>query len=102
MRSSCFARLFVSEGDKLWTSSFWMIFLVLHICMYGGANSLNSYYDKDEGPIGGLERPPPVDDSTFYLSWASKYLFDDFTTCRDLIYFAFLYFLLLPLHQLSY
>jgi len=38
--------------------------------MYGGANSLNSFYDKDDGPIGGLAEPPPVDNTTFYLSWA--------------------------------
>jgi len=37
--------------------------------MYGGANSLNSYYDKDNGPIGGLAKPPPVDETTFYFSW---------------------------------
>jgi len=48
---------------------FWLQFFVLHICMYGGANSLNDYYDKDTGPIGGLKNPPPVDDSIFYLSW---------------------------------
>ncbi len=34
-------------------------FLVLHICFYGGTTAFNSHYDKDEGPIGGLENPPP-------------------------------------------
>ena len=28
--------------------------------LYAGATAFNSYYDRDEGPVGGLERPPPV------------------------------------------
>src|SRR5262249_45127850 len=35
-------------------------FFVLHVCLYGGATAFNSVYDRDEGPIGGLKRPPPV------------------------------------------
>ena len=39
----------------------WILpFLAVHIGLYGGATVLNSYYDKDEGPIGMLKRPPPV------------------------------------------
>ena len=34
-------------------------FVVLHVCFYGGTTAFNSHYDKDEGPIGGLESPPP-------------------------------------------
>jgi 1,4-dihydroxy-2-naphthoate octaprenyltransferase len=30
------------------------------VFLYGGANAFNTYYDRDTGPIGGLERPPPV------------------------------------------
>src|SRR4051812_29698615 len=35
-------------------------FLAFHLFLYGGATAFNSYYDRDEGPVGGLERPPPV------------------------------------------
>lgn len=35
-------------------------FLAFHIFLYGGGTAFNSYYDRDEGPIGGLEVPPPV------------------------------------------
>jgi 4-hydroxybenzoate polyprenyltransferase len=35
-------------------------FLLVHVCLYGGATAYNSAYDRDEGPVGGLERPPPV------------------------------------------
>jgi 1,4-dihydroxy-2-naphthoate octaprenyltransferase len=38
---------------------FALAFVVLHVCIYGGTTAFNSHYDKDEGPIGGLEKPPP-------------------------------------------
>jgi len=65
--------LFVSGGTSF-ADSFLLQTVVLHVCMYGGVNALNSYYDKDDGPIGGLLHPPPVDESLFYFSWATKLL----------------------------
>jgi len=41
------------------TARFVLAFVVLHVCFYGGTTAFNSHYDKDEGPIGGLEAPPP-------------------------------------------
>lgn len=35
-------------------------FLNVHLLLYGGATAYNSYWDKDEGPIGGLRNPPPM------------------------------------------
>ncbi len=32
-------------------------FLALHIFLYGGATLFNSYYDRDDGPVIGMERP---------------------------------------------
>lgn len=32
-------------------------FLALHLFLYGGTTLFNSYYDRDEGPIMGMERP---------------------------------------------
>ena len=39
---------------------FWTAFLSLHVFLYGGATAFNSFYDRDEGPVGGLATPPPV------------------------------------------
>ena len=39
---------------------FWLAFLAFHVFLYGGTTAFNSYYDRDEGPVGGLEKPPPV------------------------------------------
>ena len=37
-------------------------FVIVHFFLYAGATAYNSAYDRDVGPVGGLERPPPVDD----------------------------------------
>ncbi len=37
-----------------------LIFVVLHGLLYPASNGFNSFYDRDEGSIGGIERPPPV------------------------------------------
>jgi 4-hydroxybenzoate polyprenyltransferase len=38
---------------------FALAFVVLQVCFYGGTTAFNSHYDRDEGPVGGLEAPPP-------------------------------------------
>jgi 1,4-dihydroxy-2-naphthoate octaprenyltransferase len=40
---------------------FWLAFASLHLFLYGGTTAFNSYYDRDEGPVGGMLSPPPVD-----------------------------------------
>lgn len=35
-------------------------FLNVHLFLFGGATAYNSYWDKDEGPIGGLKNPPEM------------------------------------------
>ena len=47
-------------------------FIVLHFFIYPASNGYNSYFDRDEGSIGGIKNPPPV---TPDLYWASL-LFD--------------------------
>ncbi|MCY7350597.1 MAG: UbiA family prenyltransferase [Cytophagaceae bacterium] len=46
------------------------VFVILHLLIYPASNAYNSYYDRDEGPIGGLENPPPVDERLHRLAWA--------------------------------
>src|SRR5205085_10044617 len=43
-------------------------FVAFHIFLYTGITAYNSYYDRDEGPIGGLEYPPPVRSSLLPLA----------------------------------
>lgn len=42
------------------SARFVVAFVVLHVCFYGGTTAYNSHYDRDEGPVGGLENPPPA------------------------------------------
>jgi len=35
-------------------------FVILHLLLYPASNGFNSYFDRDEGPIGGIAHPPPV------------------------------------------
>jgi len=45
------------------------VFVILHLLIYTASNAYNSYFDKDEGSIGGLEKPPAVDDKLFWIAW---------------------------------
>ncbi len=49
--------LMANEMDPV---QFWLQFLNVHILLFGGATAFNSYWDKDEGPIGGLKNPPEM------------------------------------------
>ncbi len=46
-------------------------FLAMHVFLYGGTTLFNSYYDRDEGPIAGMERPVSVPPWAlpFSLAW---------------------------------
>lgn len=35
-------------------------FAAFHFCLYTGITAYNSAYDRDEGPVGGMLKPPPV------------------------------------------
>jgi len=44
------------------------LLIILHLFIYPASNAYNSYYDKDEGSIGGLKNPPKVDKNVYYLA----------------------------------
>jgi 1,4-dihydroxy-2-naphthoate octaprenyltransferase len=46
-------------------------YVAFHLFGYAGGTALNSYYDRDEGPIGGLAQPPPVPEHllAFSMGW---------------------------------
>jgi 1,4-dihydroxy-2-naphthoate octaprenyltransferase len=45
-------------------------FVAFHFFLYSGATAFNSYYDRDLGPVGGLERPPAVQPALLPFSLA--------------------------------
>jgi len=44
-----------------------VVFLILHLLVYPASNGYNSYYDRDEGSIGGLKNPPKVNHKLMHL-----------------------------------
>jgi UbiA prenyltransferase family len=50
-----------------YTKAIWA-FIILHLLVYPASNAYNSYFDKDEGPIGGIEKPLPVNIQLYYVS----------------------------------
>jgi len=45
-----------------------LIFVAWHLFVYPASNGYNSYFDKDEGSIALLEKPPQVDKSLYWFS----------------------------------
>src|ERR1017187_5127360 len=49
-------------------------FIIIHLLVYPASNGYNSYIDKDETPIGGLEKPPMPTKTLFYTTIAMDIL----------------------------
>jgi 1,4-dihydroxy-2-naphthoate octaprenyltransferase len=64
----------VRAGAPLPWAHILLAYLVVHVPLYGGMNAFNSYYDRDDGPIGSLAAPPPVDRAVLVVAWACKAL----------------------------
>ncbi len=46
----------------------WSMFIILHFLLYPASNGFNSYFDRDQQSIGGLEKPPPVTRELYVVS----------------------------------
>ncbi len=51
-----------------------LAFIAFHVFLYGGVTAFNSYYDRDQGPVGGMEHPPPVVPALLPFSWLVQLL----------------------------
>ena len=47
-----------------------LAFFIIHFLLYPASNGYNSYFDKDEDSIGGLEKPPTVTRDLYWVSLA--------------------------------
>lgn len=43
-------------------------FIIIHLLVYPASNGYNSYIDRDEGSVGGIEKPPAPTIHLFYLT----------------------------------
>ena len=58
----------ISQCHQVNISNMLVSFIVPHLFIYPASNGYNSYMDRDEGSIGGLEHPPPPTIKLFYLT----------------------------------
>lgn len=56
------------------TRIFLIQFFNVHVLLFGGVTVYNSYWDKDTGPIGGLQHPPALAAWTLPASWLLQVL----------------------------
>lgn len=47
----------LSQAHQIEVRSALLVFLILHLLVYPASNGYNSYMDRDQGPIGGLQKP---------------------------------------------
>lgn len=71
-------------------------FLNVHLLLNGGVTAYNSYWDKDEGPIGGLAHPPPMRPWMLWASLLLQFIGAAFALPLGLKYF-FIYLLTMAL-----
>ena len=60
--------LALSQSPQIKTLCALYTFLIIHLLVYPASNGYNSYVDRDETPIGGLEKPPLPTKALFYLT----------------------------------
>ncbi len=58
----------ISQLHSFDATTMLIAFVVIHVFHNGASNAFNSYFDKDEGSIGGIENPPPVDKEVYVVS----------------------------------
>lgn len=54
-------------------ATYWQQFVNVHVLLFGGATAYNSFWDKDEGPIGGLKNPPKMKRWMWAVSLAMQF-----------------------------
>lgn len=60
--------------DSVRWDQFGVQFLNVHVLLFGGATAYNSWWDKDEGPIGGLKSPPKMSTWMWPASMLMQYV----------------------------
>lgn len=58
----------LSQSEHILWPKALLSFLIIHVLVYPASNGYNSYIDRDEASIGGLEKPPMPTKSLFYLT----------------------------------
>jgi hypothetical protein len=60
--------LALSQADNSQLANAAISFLIIHLLVYPASNGYNSYIDKDDSPVGGLEKPPQPTKQLFWIT----------------------------------
>jgi 1,4-dihydroxy-2-naphthoate octaprenyltransferase len=80
-----------SEPRLIWS------FIIVHVFLYPASNGYNSYFDNDEGSIGGLKNPPPVNKGLY----STSLLFDAIAIVLGFIKIGTLFAVMLLIYGLA-
>src|ERR1700739_1161982 len=58
----------LSQSGQVNVVKAFISFIIIHLLVYPASNGYNSYVDRDESPIGGLEKPPLPTKTLFYTT----------------------------------
>ena len=58
----------LGQVDEIYPFKAFLVFIIWHLFIYPASNGYNSYFDKDEGSIALLEKPPATDKSLYVFS----------------------------------
>jgi len=58
----------LSQVENIHPQNALFIFVILHLLVYPASNLFNSYYDQDQGSVGGLKNPPPPNSKMLWLA----------------------------------
>lgn len=58
----------LSQAEKILFPEAILSFLIIHFLIYPASNGYNSYIDRDEDSIGGIEKPPMPTVRLFYVT----------------------------------
>jgi hypothetical protein len=78
----------MSQADHRPVSQVILSFIVLHLCVYPASNGFNSYYDRDEGPIGGIANPKAVTPDLLWVAYGLEGLGLAIAACVNLVFFG--------------
>lgn len=60
--------LALSQVDNFVEINAVISFIIIHLLVYPASNGYNSYIDKDDSPVGGLEKPPQPTKQLFWIT----------------------------------
>lgn len=92
----------LSQSEAADTRNAIWVFVILHLVLFPASNAYNSFYDKDEGSIGLIEKPPPTTPLLLYTALSMDILAIALSILLNLGWFFTAYLLFYGLMSKAY